>query len=606
MESEDNSFGYETLWKFIIRPPKDDYTEKMLGKPKFKFNKKIYERKEYSIMSTQGYLLKCSFIEPSKKYRKNLIMPVVIYLHGNSSSRIEGLQMSNILLKNDINLFVFDFAGSGLSEGKYISLGYHESNDLENVINFVEKIEGVGNIGIWGRSMGAATTMIYAHKNKRIKVICLDSPFADFMRLAKEMVLSQITLPNFLIVGMLKIIGSTIYDKNGLDIEKLRPIDSAPKTFQPVFFIHAKNDKLINVNHSIDLYKKYGGKDKKIKILDRGGHNTKRNEEIIKEIGEFFRKYLVGNTANKNIKNNNKNNNEVNNNNVNVDKNKNDNNNNNNNELKKKESEEEDYPFNDKSAVGMEYMKKKEEKQTNQINRMSIFLKSIREDDIKKSIAGDIIINNDNDDDNFNIPKENIIKNIHINNNTNNKININLDHKNIHNNKDKILTKNKSNNNINYDKNMLTRNNKDKNFNNINKNYNKCITSGNIKINNINNRHIKYINNNNCINNNNDNNKHINNNINKNNNIKKIDNINNIKQNLIDIKNNNMIANNNFNSDRNYPFKNDNKHKIFNEQNKNNNKNQKNIKDIDNSVINFNNLRMGIRINNNNSNSPRI
>jgi pimeloyl-ACP methyl ester carboxylesterase len=244
----------------------------MLGKPRFRYNNKTYERKEYSIISTQGYILKCSFIEPSKKYRPSILMPVVVYLHGNSSSRMEGLQLCEIILKNNINLFVFDFAGSGLSEGKYISLGYHESNDLENVINFVEKIEGVGNIGIWGRSMGAATTMIYAHRNRRIKAICLDSPFADFMELAKEIVLQQITLPSFLIVGMLKIIGSTIFDKNGLDIEKLKPIDSAPKTFQPALFIHAKNDKLINVNHSIELFHKYGGKDKKIKILDKGGH----------------------------------------------------------------------------------------------------------------------------------------------------------------------------------------------------------------------------------------------------------------------------------------------------------------------------------------------
>ena len=52
-------------------------------------------------------------------------MPVVIYLHGNSSSRIEGLNVARELLKRNINLFVFDFAGSGLSEGEYISLGYH-------------------------------------------------------------------------------------------------------------------------------------------------------------------------------------------------------------------------------------------------------------------------------------------------------------------------------------------------------------------------------------------------------------------------------------------------------------------------------------------------
>jgi hypothetical protein len=50
-------------------------------------------------------------------------MPVVIYLHGNSSSRLEGLRIAPELLKRNINLFIFDFAGSGRSEGDYVSLG---------------------------------------------------------------------------------------------------------------------------------------------------------------------------------------------------------------------------------------------------------------------------------------------------------------------------------------------------------------------------------------------------------------------------------------------------------------------------------------------------
>ncbi len=77
-------------------------------------------------------------------------MPVVIYLHGNSSSRLEGLKIATELLKRDINIFVFDFAGCGLSEGEYISLGWHEKSDLKIIIDFVERIPGVCKIGLWG------------------------------------------------------------------------------------------------------------------------------------------------------------------------------------------------------------------------------------------------------------------------------------------------------------------------------------------------------------------------------------------------------------------------------------------------------------------------
>lgn len=77
-------------------------------------------------------------------------MPVVIYLHGNSSSRLEGLKAAPELLKRDINLFVIDFAGCGLSEGEYISLGWHEKDDVRIIVDFVEKLPGVSRIGLWG------------------------------------------------------------------------------------------------------------------------------------------------------------------------------------------------------------------------------------------------------------------------------------------------------------------------------------------------------------------------------------------------------------------------------------------------------------------------
>ena len=297
--------SYETLWKIIIRPERLIYELKDLGPSEFSFIGRKYTRKDYNLISSEGYLMKCSFFEPEISFRPKKIMPVIIYLHGNSSSRLEGIGMLREILKRDINLFVFDFPGCGLSEGEFISLGYHESRDVKIIVDFIEKIPGVGAIGLWGRSMGAATTMIYAHKDERIKAIVMDSPFADFNILARESVLKEIKLPNFLIQGALKIVRMTIKKKNDLDIEKLKPIDSAPKTFQPVIFIHANNDELINSHHSTMLFNAYAGKNKEFKKVV-GNHNSKRPNFTIKKVMEFFYDYLV----NQNIKKDNNDNNE--------------------------------------------------------------------------------------------------------------------------------------------------------------------------------------------------------------------------------------------------------------------------------------------------------
>lgn len=64
-------------------------------------------------------------------------------------------------------------------------------------------------------------------------------------------------------------------------------MENVSNTFQPALFIHAINDELINVEHSINLFNNYGGP-KSLKCCDKGGHNSRRPKIIKKEIGDFF------------------------------------------------------------------------------------------------------------------------------------------------------------------------------------------------------------------------------------------------------------------------------------------------------------------------------
>ena len=475
MDTENIKLSYETLWKFIIRPPRDEYKERMLGSPVFKYKGRKYIRTDYEIMSSQGYMMKCSFVEPAKESRPSIEMPVVLYLHGNASSRIEGLNMTATLLSRNINLFVIDFPGCGLSEGEYISLGYHESDDVGNVIDFLEKLPGVGNIGIWGRSMGAATTLIYAHRDSRVKAICLDSPFADFSRLAKELTLNHINLPGFLVSGALSLVRGTVLSKNGLDIDKLKPIEFASKTFQPAIFIHAIHDELINVKHSIDIFNQYGGQEKSLKCCDKGGHNTKRTSMILNEIGEFFKKFLfqdndgdilddnntvynasyeVKEPQQKNSKENNKNNNED--------------------YLRKNSMNDDEDPFNDKTIEKIEYLKRREQNEKKQISEMEYLLKSIREPELKMAVSKNNSktenpkINKNHD----NREKQAINKNDNINNNKTEKPKLN---KNINNNINNNINKKPKKASINIDINVdydKEKNNNEPDIQNSNINFN--------------------------------------------------------------------------------------------------------------------------------------
>ena len=123
----------------------------------------------------------------------------------------------------------FDFPGCGLSKGDYISLGFKEKDDISIIVDFNQTIPVVVNIGIWGRSMGTAKVLLYTHKDPRIKVICLDSPFADFRKLVKEFTSNNFNYQNFLVDTILNFFWKNIKKKNGLDINLLKPINAVKK-----------------------------------------------------------------------------------------------------------------------------------------------------------------------------------------------------------------------------------------------------------------------------------------------------------------------------------------------------------------------------------------
>ena len=285
------SGSYDNLWKAIIRPTRDKYTMKDLGPYKFEINSKNYKRTDLTITNKHNIKLKCSFWEPFDEEREYDQLPCVIYLHGNSSSRTEAIGQLKHLLPLNITVFAFDFYGCGKSEGKYISLGWYESDDVECVINYLKKTNKVNSIGLWGRSMGAVTALIYSSRDKNnLSAIVLDSAFYSLKKLIEELIEESIKIPNFIVNSMVKTLQNTILEKANFDINDIEPYLFAQKCSVPAFFCHGKDDSLINPHHCQDLYDIYPYK-KKIAYLN-GDHNTTRTDEFKKSAALFFYHYL--------------------------------------------------------------------------------------------------------------------------------------------------------------------------------------------------------------------------------------------------------------------------------------------------------------------------
>ena len=95
-----------------------------------------------------------------------------------------------------------------------------------------------------------------------------------------------------LIEGAISIIGSTVKNKNGMDINDIKPINSVKNCQVPAFFVHAFDDNFVKYEHSENIFIFYSGEIKKLRGIT-GGHNGVRPKVLLDEIGEFFAEYLV-------------------------------------------------------------------------------------------------------------------------------------------------------------------------------------------------------------------------------------------------------------------------------------------------------------------------
>ena len=123
--------------------------------------------------------------------------PLIIYCHGNAGNKIDIIEIFEFLLW-EFNICSFDFSGAGFSEGDYVTLGYYEKYDIQAVVEFLRKELGVKNIILYGRSMGAVSSLLYSEMDPNLKACILDSPFCNFPKLCEEILSNKFFIPSLM------------------------------------------------------------------------------------------------------------------------------------------------------------------------------------------------------------------------------------------------------------------------------------------------------------------------------------------------------------------------------------------------------------------------
>ncbi|KAK4737862.1 hypothetical protein R3W88_001559 [Solanum pinnatisectum] len=281
----------EQLVNFIIRPPRAEYDPKNdLLDEEFMLKGKWYQRKDLEVKNSRDDVLKCSHYMPLIR-PEGKPLPCVIYCHGNSGCRADASEAAIILLPSNITVFTLDFSGSGLSGGEHVTLGWNEKDDLRAVVEYLRTDGNVSLIGLWGRSMGAVTSLMYGAEDPSIAGMVLDSPFSDLVDLMTELVDTyKIRLPKFTVKFAIQYMRRAVLKKAKFDIAELNTIKVAKSCFVPVLLGHGVDDDFIQPHHSDRVFDAYMG-DKNI-IKFEGDHNSPRPQFYFDSISIFFNNVL--------------------------------------------------------------------------------------------------------------------------------------------------------------------------------------------------------------------------------------------------------------------------------------------------------------------------
>lgn len=280
---------YASGWKSLIQPPRCSYALDQLGPDHFTMNRKEFVREDLQLNSLQGETLECSHYCPMSSQAS--MLPCVVYLHGHGSCRLEAKDVVNTLLPRDISVFCFDFAGSGMSQGRYVSFGLLEEKNLVVVLRHLRKTGRVSSIALWGHSMGASVAVLRAAKDHRLAACVLDSPFADLRTVANDLINQRVSLPQFMVDSVIEAMRSEVHENAGFDLQEVVPLRSAPKATCPAFFGVASDDTLVLPEHSKNLHISWGGPKSCFRTFI-GGHNGPRPSWFMDEVTDFLVQHL--------------------------------------------------------------------------------------------------------------------------------------------------------------------------------------------------------------------------------------------------------------------------------------------------------------------------
>lgn len=178
--------------------------------------------------------------------------PAVILVHGLGACKNvhSVLTPAGMLHQAGFNVLLIDVrdAGESTREDGRSAIGNEEYLDVLGAWDWLIAEKGIppAQIGFFGNSMGAATTLIAFSQEPRVAALFVDSPFDNLPQIIREE-LDRAGYPQFLLPGGLAAARLFAGD-NLLAFDPGEAIEQA--NGRPIFVVHGTADSRISVEHS--------------------------------------------------------------------------------------------------------------------------------------------------------------------------------------------------------------------------------------------------------------------------------------------------------------------------------------------------------------------
>lgn len=168
----------------------------------------------------------------------------VVLVDGYGGNQDEMLPLADALGKADFSVFTYDTRGCGRSGGS-VTFGASETENLVSAVDYLVARPDVnsGRIGALGFSMGAATTVMAAARDARIKAVVDDSGWANAYGWLRPRARDIVLRPN---APFSPLSLRFVELRTGARLALLRPVDVIARISpRPILIIHGDSDATV-------------------------------------------------------------------------------------------------------------------------------------------------------------------------------------------------------------------------------------------------------------------------------------------------------------------------------------------------------------------------